>query len=117
MSTPPFEELSNLDRLVHEPARLAILSALASCEAADFLFLQSLTGLTKGNLNVHLGKLEQGGLVSIEKGFRGKVPRTSVRLTEVGRSSIEQYWERLQQLREAADQWRPAKEESRAEKP
>ena len=115
MSTPPFEELSNLDRLVHEPARLSILTALASCEAADFLFLQSLTGLTKGNLNVHLSKLEEAGLVSIEKTFRGKVPRTSVRLTEVGRSSIDGYWERLQALRRAAQKWRPEGEGSSSE--
>ena len=115
MSTPPFEELSNLDRLVHEPARLSILTALASCEAADFLFLQSLTGLTKGNLNVHLSKLEQAGLVSIEKTFRGKVPRTSVRLTDAGRSSIDRYWDRLRQLREAADEWRSTNESSRSE--
>jgi DNA-binding transcriptional ArsR family regulator len=115
MSNRPFEELSNLDRLVHEPARLAILTALASCDAASFLFLQSLTGLTKGNLNVHLGKLEQGGLVSIEKTFKGKVPQTSVRLTESGRESIDNYWARLQAVRAAADEWRTANEDVRSE--
>ena len=116
MSTPPFEELSNLDRLVHEPARLSILTALASCEAADFLFLQSLTGLTKGNLNVHLSKLEQAGLVSIEKGFRGKVQRTSIRLTDLGRSSVDRHWDRLRELRAAAKKWRPSAEETVTEK-
>jgi DNA-binding transcriptional ArsR family regulator len=115
MSTPPFEELTNLDRLVHEPARLAILTALASCDAAEFLFLQSLTGLTKGNLNVHLGKLEQAGLVAIEKGFRGKVPRTSARLTDAGRQTIDVYWERMQAMRKAADQWRESNERSVSE--
>jgi DNA-binding transcriptional ArsR family regulator len=111
MSNPPFEELSNLDRLVHEPARLSILTALASCESADFMFLQSLTGLTKGNLNVHLTRLEEAGLVAIEKGFRGKIQRTSVRLTDLGRSSIDRHWEQLKALREAARKWRPAEAE------
>ena len=115
MSKPPFEELSNLDRLVHEPARLAILTALASCDSASFLFLQSLTGLTKGNLNVHLGKLEQGGLVSIEKTFRGKVPQTSLRLTDEGREAIDRYWTHLQAVRAAADEWRIANEDAQSE--
>jgi DNA-binding transcriptional ArsR family regulator len=117
MSTPPFEELSNLDRLVHEPARLSILTVLANCEAADFLFLQSLTGLTKGNLNVHLKKLEDSGLVDIEKTFRGKVPRTSVRLTAEGRTSIDRHWDRLKTLREAAAKWDFAPEGSDSEEP
>ena len=65
----PFEEMSTLDRVVHEPARLAILTALAACRSADFLFLQSLTGLTKGNLSGHLAKLERAGLVGVEPTF------------------------------------------------
>ena len=117
MPNPPFEELSNLDRLVHEPARLAILTALASCEAAEFLFLQSLTGLTKGNLNTHLTKLEQGGLVTIEKAFRGKVPKKSVRITAAGRDAIDGHWTRLRALRRAADAWRPAPETSESNEP
>jgi DNA-binding MarR family transcriptional regulator len=102
---PPFEEMSALDRLVHEPARLSILTALAACRQADFLFLQSLTGLTKGNLSGHLGKLEQAGLVNIDKGFRGKVPRTCVRLTTTGRESIRRHWASLEDLRAAARRW------------
>jgi len=105
MSIPPFEELSHLDRLVHEPARLAILTALASCDSADFMFLQSLTGLTKGNLNTHLTKLEQGSLVAIEKTFKGKVSKTSVRLTPLGRKSIRRHWDLLKALRRAAETW------------
>lgn len=68
---PPFEELASVDRLVHEPARLAILTALAACASADFLFLQQLTGLSKGNLSSHLAKLEQAGLVGVSKQFVG----------------------------------------------
>ena len=58
-----------LDRLIHEPARLAILTVLSSVRAADFVFLQHTTGLTQGNLSSHLTKLEEAGLVRIEKSF------------------------------------------------
>ncbi len=102
----PFEELSTLDRLIHEPARLSILSALAACRRADFLFLQSVTGLTKGNLSNHLTKLEQAGLVRIEKAFRGRVPITSVHSTPQGRRGIERHWRRLEELRKATRAWR-----------
>jgi DNA-binding transcriptional ArsR family regulator len=59
------DEQLALDRLVHEPGRLAILTVLSSVSDADFLFLQRTTGLTKGNLSSHLAKLEDGGLVAI----------------------------------------------------
>ncbi len=106
MSTPPFEELSNLDRLVHEPARLSILTALEACHATDFTFLQSLTGLSAGNLSTHLAKLEQGGFVKIEKAFKGKVPQTYVQLTEAGRAGIQRHWRHLETLRKAAGNFR-----------
>jgi DNA-binding transcriptional ArsR family regulator len=102
-----FEELAGLTRLVHEPARLAILSALAACQEANFLFLQRLTGLSKGNLSSHLAKLEQGGLVQIDKHFVGKTPSTAVRLTDPGRAALEQHWQQLERLRSAAQQWVP----------
>lgn len=102
----PFEELTTLDRLVHEPARLAMLTALNACDSCDFLFLLKLTGLTKGNFQGHLAKLEQGGLVETDKSFRGKVPHTAIRLTRAGRASVTQHWQRLQTLRRAAARWR-----------
>ncbi len=110
MRRAPFEEMSGLDRLVHDPSRLAILTALSACRQADFLFLQSLTGLTKGNLSSHLGKLERGHLVAITKSFRGRIPHTSVALTAGGRDAIRAHWKRLEQLRRAAKAWRLAKE-------
>jgi DNA-binding transcriptional ArsR family regulator len=61
-----------LDRLIHEPGRLAILTVLSSVQAADFVFLQRTTGLTKGNLSSHLTKLEEAGLIEIHKRFVGK---------------------------------------------
>lgn len=92
----PYQELAQLDKLVHEPARLAILTALSACTMAEFLFLQDLTGLTKGNLSSHLTKLEKGGLVAIDKHFvRQKIPQTTIRITSDGRAAVENHWKRL----------------------
>lgn len=103
----PFERLAGLDRLIHEPARLAILTALSSCESADFLFLQRLTGLTKGNLSSHLSKLEEARLVQIDKEFVGKVPRTTLSLSSEGRTAIIAHWEVLDELRRDIRNWQP----------
>lgn len=101
----PFEKMADLDRLIHEPARLAILTALSACESADFLFLQRITGLTKGNLSSHLAKLEEGGVVSVGKEFVGKTPRTRIALTDDGRARVAEHWQQLLQLREDASNW------------
>jgi DNA-binding MarR family transcriptional regulator len=98
----PFREFTEVDRIVHEPARLALLAALSACASADFLYLQRLTGLSKGNLSGHLAKLEGAGLVQIDKDFVGKVPRTRARVTEEGRRAIEQYWQHVDSLRAAS---------------
>jgi DNA-binding transcriptional ArsR family regulator len=103
----PFEQLANLDRLVHDPARLAILTALSACERADFLFLLRITGLTKGNLSSHLSKLEEAGLVEIEKRFVGKKTQTLARLTDAGQGGLASYWQEMETLRERAASWRP----------
>ena len=87
-----------LDRLVHEPGRLAILTVLSSVTDADFIFLQRATGLSKGNLSSHLSKLEEAGLVEIEKRFVRKKPNTNIALTEEGRARIARHWEQLDQL-------------------
>lgn len=84
-----------LDRLVHEPARLAILTVLAEAETVEFRFLEEVTGLTKGNLSSHAAKLEAGGYVEVIKEFRGKTPVTSFRITAAGREALARYWERL----------------------
>ena len=106
--TEIFESLAGLNKLIHEPARLAILTALSACESADFLYLQRLTGLSKGNLSSHLSKLEEGGLIHIEKGFVGKKPQTIVSLTDNGRTAIETHWQQLDDLRQHAQNWQPA---------
>ncbi|WP_322792152.1 winged helix-turn-helix domain-containing protein [Bellilinea sp.] len=91
MSEENLPAWSEIDRLLHEPARLAIVSLLAVVEKADFLYLQRESGLTKGNLSAHLSKLENSGYVQIEKTFRGKLPLTLVALTPQGRAALEQY--------------------------
>ena len=92
-----------LDRLIHEPGRLAILTVLSSVKDADFVFLQRATGLTKGNLSSHLAKLEAAGLVAIEKRFVHKKPNTNVALTATGKQGIADHWERLERLRSLSD--------------
>ena len=108
MENKPFEQLAALDKLVHEPARLAIMTALAACINADFTFLQQLTGLTKGNLSSHLAKLEEANLVLIEKRFLGKTPNTLISLTEQGQQTIERHWELLDKLRQGAKNLAPS---------
>ncbi len=87
--------LGALDRIIHEPARLMILAFLVDVAEADFLFLQRETGLTPGNLGAHLARLEEAGYVAIDKSFRGKVPRTTCRLTDAGRQAFEAYRRQL----------------------
>lgn len=96
------QQIDDLDRVVHEPARLAILTVLSSCAEADFTFLLRVTGLTNGNLSAHVTKLEAAGLVSITKQFLGKRPQTLISLTANGRDQIKQHWRRLEKLRDAA---------------
>lgn len=83
--------LSEIDRIIHEPARLAILAVLRAFEGVDFLFLLHQTGLTKGNLSSHLAKLEAAEYIAIQKEFVNKVPRTLARLTAAGREALALY--------------------------
>ncbi|MBK8903442.1 MAG: transcriptional regulator [Anaerolineaceae bacterium] len=105
---PDFTQLAELDRLVHEPSRLAILATLAGCESADFQFLLNTTGLNKGNLSAHAIKLEQVGYVEVEKGFSGKSPYTLYRLTPAGRNALKAYQAQLQQMLVKLDESGPA---------
>jgi DNA-binding MarR family transcriptional regulator len=107
---PPFDELAALDKIIHEPARLAILTALSACRRAQFQYLLSLTGLTQGNLSMHLSKLEEKGLVAIEKGYSGKYPSTSVHATDAGRNAVARHWKQLENLKQAAEDLRDENE-------
>jgi len=96
------DRISELDRVIHEPARLTILTVLSACDEADFAFLQRITGLTNGNLSTHLSKLEEAEFVSITKQFSGKKPQTLVALTGTGRKQLDEHWRQLKELRKHA---------------
>jgi DNA-binding MarR family transcriptional regulator len=87
--------LADVNRLIHEPSRSVILAILTVVESADFLYLQRETGLTKGNLSVHLSKLEEAGYITIEKTYRGKIPLTLCRITGEGRKAFDAYRNQL----------------------
>ena len=83
--------LVRLDKLIHEPGRLAVVSYLSVVQEADFLFLLDQTGLTRGNLSSHMAKLEEAGYVLVSKTFVDKTPRTTYRLTTEGRKGFDAY--------------------------
>ena len=90
-----FRAMVDVNRVIHEPARLIIVTILYTAASADFLFLLRETGLTKGNLGSHLARLEEAGYVNIEKTYRGKIPQTICSLTDEGRTAFREYRERV----------------------
>lgn len=87
-----------LDRLIHERVRLAIVSALAVNESLTFNELKHLLGTTDGNLSVHARKLEEAGYLRCDKSFEGRMPRTEFRLTRAGREALERYLSHMEGL-------------------
>ena len=94
------QPIADIDRLIHEPARLMILAVLYVVESADFLFLMRQTGLTRGNLSSHIAKLETAGYIDIKKEFVDKIPRTLLRLTDKGREAFQTYRQDMLQVLE-----------------
>ena len=86
-----------LDPLLHSELRLAVMSILAGVDEADFTFIKKQTGATSGNLSVQIDKLTTAGYISVEKGFKGKMPRTTCRMTPEGRQAFSNYVEALQE--------------------
>jgi DNA-binding MarR family transcriptional regulator len=105
MVTSPYRGLANIDRFIHEPARLSILTALLDNDEADYVLLLYLTGLGKGNLSTQLRKLEEVGLVRTERSFVRRKTRTAVELTEEGRSAIEGYLAEIERLHKQRVRW------------
>jgi DNA-binding MarR family transcriptional regulator len=97
-SSEDLQHIAGIDRIVHEPARLMILSYLSVVESADFLFLMRQTGLTRGNLSSHLSKLEAAGYVEIKKEFIDRIPRTLLRISKSGKKAFKAYTENMRQV-------------------
>ena len=90
--------LDEVDRLIHEPARLKLIALLYMLESADFTFLMSQTGMTWGNLSSHMTKLEEAGYLEVEKTFKGKRPNTMLKLTDQGRLAFQTYRKQMTQF-------------------
>jgi DNA-binding transcriptional ArsR family regulator len=87
-----------LDRVIHERVRLAIVSALAVSDSLTFNELKAVLETTDGNLSVHARRLEEAGYLACEKSFDGRVPRTQYRLTAEGRRALQQYLDHMEAL-------------------
>ncbi|MFL7890563.1 MAG: winged helix-turn-helix domain-containing protein [Anaerolineales bacterium] len=92
------QKVIDVDRLIHEPARLSIMTILSAVESADFLYLQREIGLTKGNLSSHLAKLEAADYIEITKTYRGKIPLTVCKLSEKGQEAFSNYRKQLKHI-------------------
>lgn len=86
-----------LDPILHAELRLAVVSILAETEEADFTYLRQQTGATSGNLSVQIDKLSTAGYITVEKGFRGRMPRTVCRITPAGQEAFRSYISALQE--------------------
>ena len=86
-----------LDPILHSELRLAVMSILAGVDEADFTFIKKQTGATSGNLSVQIDKLTTAGYITVEKGFKGKMPRTTCRITPTGQDAFTRYVEALKE--------------------
>ena len=92
--------IAGVDRIIHEPSRLMIMTILSTVKEADFLYLQTETQLTKGNLSSHLSKLENAKYIEIEKTYRGKIPLTICSLSPIGKEAFDNYCRQLKNFTE-----------------
>jgi len=95
LDLPPLKEI---DKLIHEPARLLIMAHLYVVESADFLYLKNQTGLTYGNLSSHMSRLDEAGYIKVEKTFVDNRPNTRLSLTETGRKAFDAYRESIKDI-------------------
>lgn len=95
--------VEEVDKVIHESARLIIMSFLYLVESADFLFIMQQSGLTFGNLSSHMKKLEEAGYIEVIKEFVDRRPRTSLKLTATGRKAFTDYREKMRSLLDQTD--------------
>jgi|TARA_B110000879_G_C11151018_1_gene504615 DNA-binding PadR family transcriptional regulator len=89
---------SDIDKLIHAPIRLSLMTTLCMVSNSDFTHLKRATSTSDGNLNIHLGKLEEANYVSVVKSQQGKRPRTTYAITPTGQSALTAYLKVLQGL-------------------
>ena len=89
--------LKPLEPLLHSELRLAVMSILVGVEEADFVYIRTETGATAGNLSVQIDKLQKAGYIEVEKGFKGKMPRTVCRISDTGLEAFANYVEALRE--------------------
>lgn len=89
--------LKPLDPILHSELRLAIMSILIGVESADFVYLRKQTSATAGNMSVQIDKLQKAGYIDVEKSFNGKMPRTTCKISELGRTAMATYVETLKE--------------------
>jgi|SRR5687768_2243259 DNA-binding MarR family transcriptional regulator len=94
----PAARAANLDRLMHDRTRLAIVTALSVNPSLSFTELKGITQTTDGNLSVHARKLEDAGYVSCTKGFEGRLPKTEFSLTDAGRRAFKKYLDHMEAI-------------------
>jgi len=97
---PPGGGIFEIDKTIHEPARLLIMAHLYIVESADFTYLMRQTELTWGNLSSHMSKLEEAGYIEVIKEFKEKRPNTMLKLTEQGREAFRRYRQQMLQVLE-----------------
>jgi DNA-binding MarR family transcriptional regulator len=91
----PPSVVPQIDRLIHEPARLSIMAHLYVLDSADFTYLLRQTNLTWGNLSVQVTRLEEGGYIKVEKGYQGRKPHSVLQLTQRGRTAFQKYRQQM----------------------
>ncbi|MBN1266637.1 MAG: transcriptional regulator [Anaerolineales bacterium] len=92
------DSVDELDTLIHAPARLKLMTMLYVVDSMDYVFLKNQSGYSWGNLSTHINKLEEAGYLSIEKGYRGRKPNTTLQLTAAGREAFRSYRSSMQQI-------------------
>ena len=97
---PPDGGINEIDKIIHEPARLLIMAHLYIVDSADFTYLMRQTELTWGNLSSHMSKLEEAGYIEVIKEFKDKRPNTMLKLTKLGREAFKRYRQQMLQVLE-----------------
>lgn len=95
------EQILMIDKTIHEPARLFIMSILYNTQEVDFLFLLNETQLSKGNIATHTRKLEEAGYLTVKKEFVGKKTHSSYTITTNGKKIFEEYTDSMKKILEA----------------